>query len=75
MYAPAAVTRTAPELTLTSHALAVPREIPNVDLNQLFEEYMYMSHISIKNCRHSESVLKLQPMISKIILSEDQVFA
>lgn len=72
MYAPAAVTRTAPELTLTSHALAVPREIPNVDLNQLFEE---LSHISIKNCRHSESVLKLQPMISKIIPSEDQVFA
>lgn len=73
MYAPAAVTRTAPELTLTSHALAVPREIPNVDLNQLFEEYM--SHINIKNCRHSESVLKLQPMISKILPSEDQVFA
>lgn len=57
LYVPAAVSRTVPELTLTSHALAVPKEIPNVDLNQLFEEYM--SHISIKNCRHSESVFKI----------------
>lgn len=62
------------EFILILYVLVVFREILNVDLNQLFEEYMYMFYISIKNCRYFELVLKLQFMIFKILLSEDQVF-
>lgn len=60
------------EFILILYVLVVFREILNVDLNQLFEEYMF--YISIKNCRYFELVLKLQLMIFKIILLEDQVF-